>query len=97
MTDRIYGFEYNVRRRREIPCALVASVYAEAAKQLEDHPEYDDPLYAIRKATEARKLNDSVALYIWRHFLDRTGTWLNDAEGIMLLCFASAMATTGDF
>lgn len=92
-----YGFEYSVRRWREIPRALIASVYAEAAKQLEEHPEYDDPLYAIRKATEARKLDDSVALYIWRHFLDRTGAWLNNAEGIVLLCFASAMTATGDF
>lgn len=92
-----YGYHYTVRRWLPIPRALMASVYAEAAKQLEAHPEYDDPLYAIRVATEARRLDDSRARYMWRYFMERVGLWAGDDEGIVLLCFASAMAATGDF
>ena len=101
MTKR-YGFEYHVLRFREVPRALMAAIYADAAKQLEHEPQYDDPLYAIRKATEARRLDDPVALYAWRHFADRWSSWLGGLPGcheerILMMGFASAMAATGDF
>ena len=91
-----YGYEYTVRRWRTVKCETLASIYAEAAQQLEAHPEYDDPLYAIRKATEARGMDDGLATYAWMHFRGCTGAWNGGDESIVLLCFASAMAATGD-
>lgn len=97
-----YGYEYTVLRWRYIPRTMLASIYADAASQLEAQPEYDDPLYAIQKATESRRLHNSVALYAWRYFADRWSSWLGGMPGdhnerILMLGFSSAMAKTGDF
>ena len=97
-----YWFEYMVRRRREVPCQLMSAIYADAARYLEANPGYDDPLIAIRVAVESRRLDDSVALYAWRHFGDQWSSWFGGLAGdhderILMMSFSSAMARTGDF
>lgn len=94
MKARGYRYQYTVRRSGVIRWAVLAQIYADAAAWMEAHGASYDAEVAIGKATD--HLSDRVALVARFAFRDAFGAWVGDDDGLVMLCFASALARTGD-
>lgn len=93
MSRRGYRYQVKVLSTRYLPWAKLARIYADAAAWLERTPDYDAE-WAIAKATDRMSFTvGSMARFIFR---ENFGAWTGDAEGVTMLCFASALAGTGD-
>ena len=88
-----YEFSYTVQRSGFLPWEKLSSIFADAAAWLEAHPDYDTEC-AICTATD--RFSDRVSSVARFAFRDAYGAWTGDDEGVMMLCFAAAVAETGD-
>ena len=71
----------------------LSSIYAKAAVWLERNP-VESADVAIRQVT--KRLSPVTISGACILFRDSFGCWIGNGEGILMLCFASAMAATGE-
>ena len=82
-----------VRRELQIAPEVVAAVYASAAAILENDFTYGVH-HAITKASD--HLPEHVYRFAFTAFHEAFGVWSGDDDGVTMLCFAAAIARTGD-
>ena len=73
-----------------------ATIYAEAAALLEGYPDIWDADRAIAQAAEKQRRAWKTAMLARMAFRDCFGCWINNDDGVLMLCFAAAAAKTGD-
>ena len=90
---KAYRMPMTVIREVEIAPEVIAAVYANAAAILEEDSTYGVH-HAITKASD--HLPEHVYRFAFTSFYERFGVWSGNDEGVTMLCFAAALAKTGD-
>ena len=86
-------FKYHKVCKYSVPYKTLGRIWADAAAWMEANPGYDAHV-AIMKATD--HLSSRLAHAATLEFSDSFGAWGGNDDGVLMLCFASVLANTGD-